>query len=133
MKVVLAPLALVLTLATAGTVAAQSTYLWEELGSGDGMTASYNPLTVKHENGVVTFLEKISYATPGELPDGRLMGYYTVKMTIDCAAKTYAHADYTAYTAAGVVVPGVADSTPAGMNAISPGGVPDDFRVKFCK
>ena len=133
MKVVLAPLALAMTLATAETVVAQSAYLWEELGSGDGLTVSYNPLSVQHENGMVTFLEKVSYATPAVLPDGQQVGYYTVKMTIDCAAKTYAHADYTAYTPAGVVVPGVADSTPAGMNAISPGGVPDDFRVKFCK
>lgn len=133
MKVILAPLALALTLMTSGTVAAQSTYLWEELGSGDGLTASYNPLSVQNENGIVTFLEKISYATPAVLPDGQQVSYYTVKMTIDCAAKTYAHADYTAYTAAGVVVPGVTDTTPAGMNAISPGGVPDAFRIKFCK
>lgn len=133
MKVVLTSLALALALVTVGSVAAQSTYLWEELGSADGLTVSYNPVSVRHENGLVTFLEKLSYATAQTLPNGQLMGYYTVRMTIDCAASTYAHADYTAYTAAGVVIPGVTDPTPAGMNAISPGGAPDAFRIKFCK
>ena len=122
----------VMLLGSAGTAAAQSAYLWEELGSGDGVTVSYNPLTVTHRNGSVTFLEKFAYDTPQQAPNGQLVSYYTVQITIDCAASTYAHADFMAYNAEGTALPDVADSTPAGMNPISPGGVPDEFKTKFC-
>ncbi|MDP1875187.1 surface-adhesin E family protein [Phenylobacterium sp.] len=119
--------------AISGSANAQSSYLWEELGSGDGLTACFNPLSVKHENGMVTFLEKISYAMPTAISGGRSMSYYTVKMTIDCAASTYQHADFIAYSADGAALTGVQDPTPSGMHPISPGGVPAAFQGKFCK
>jgi len=116
-----------------GFAAAQSAYLWEELGSGDGLTVSYNPLTVKVRDGMATFLEKVAYATPAPLPNGQAMSYYTVSMTIDCAADTYAHADFTAYGTEGSVIPNVNDPTPSGMNPIAAGGAPAAFKAKFCK
>lgn len=119
-------------LSAAGPVSAQSASLWEEFGSGDGLTVSYNPLTVRHNDGVVTFLEKVSYATPATLPNGQRVAYYTVDMTINCAANTYSHANFTTYAADGAVIPGVNDPTPAGMNAIPPGTPPAAFRTKFC-
>lgn len=128
----LASFVAVLALSVHGPVVAQSAYVWEELGSGDGMTVSYNPLTVRHNSRRVTFLEKVSYSTPQPLGDGVSQGYYTVDITIDCAANTYQHANYTAYTAEGAVIPGAADSTPAGMNPIAPGGAPSAFKAKFC-
>lgn len=127
-----AALVVILALTSAGAASAQSAYLWEELGSGDGITASYNPLSVRRSEGVVTFLEKVSYAAPATLPNGKSMGYYTVEMSIVCAADTYEHANYTAYTPAGEVIPGAVDPTPSGMNAIAPGGVPAAFKTKFC-
>ena len=123
----------VLALATAGPVIAQSAYLWEQLGTDGDLTISYNPLTVRHNNGVVTFLEKVAYGTPAPLPNGTSVSYYTVDMTIDCAASTYSHSNFTAYSAEGTVIPNVSDSTPAGMNPITPdGGAPAAFKTKFC-
>lgn len=132
MKAAVAWFAATLAIGGAGLASAQSTYLWEELGSGDGITASYNPLSVRHSEGRVTFLEKISYATPTPLSSGESLGYYTVEITIACAADTYEHANYIAYTPAGDVIAGAEDPTPAGMNAIAPGGVPAAFKNKFC-
>jgi hypothetical protein len=120
-----------LAFATVTSANAQSAYLWEELGTGDGLTVSYNPLTVRRNSGVVTFLEKVSYATPAQLPNGRAVGYYTVDMTINCAANTYSHANFTAYTTDGTVIPNVADTVPAGAHAIE-GGAPSAFKTKFC-
>jgi hypothetical protein len=133
MRTAVAALIAIATVASSGLANAQSSYLWEELGSGDGITASYNPLSVRHSEGVVTFLEKISYASPSTLSNGKSMGYYTVEMTIACAADTFEHANYPAYTPAGEVIPGVEDPTPSGMNPISPDGVPAAFKTKFCK
>ena len=127
-----APFALAGVLVLAGTAAAQSAYLWEELGSGDGLTVSYNPLTVKVQDGMATFLEKVAYDTPAALPNGQAVSYYTVQMTIDCGANTYEHADFTAYSAEGVAIPNVNDPTPPGMNAIAGGGAPAAFKAKFC-
>lgn len=129
----IASLAAVLILAAASSAAAQSSYLWEELGSSDGMTVSYNPLTVRHTDGQVSFLEKVSFASPVPISNGQKMSYYTVEMTIACAADTYAHANYTVYGGDGEVIPDVSDPTPAGMNAIAPGGAPAAFKAKFCK
>ena len=132
MNIRLVSLFAVAAMTAAGSVSAQSASLWEEFGSGDGLTISYNPLTVRHNNGVVTFLEKVSYATPPTLSNGQRVAYYTVDMTINCAASTYAHANFTTYTAEGTVIPGVTDPTPAGMNAIPPGSAPDSLKTKFC-
>lgn len=128
-----ASLAAVLILATAGAAAAQSSYLWEELGASDGMTVSYNPLTVRHTDGQVSFLEKVSFANPVPISNGQKMSYYTVEMTIACAANTYAHANYTVYGGDGEVIPNVNDPTPAGMNPIPADGAPIAFKAKFCK
>lgn len=132
MKAAVTGLVAALAMTGAGVASAQSTYLWEELGSGDGITASYNPLSVRHAEGKVSFLEKITYAPPTPLSSGKLLGYYTVEITIACAANTYEHANYTAYTPEGDVIAGVEDPTPSGMNAIAPGGVPAAFKGKFC-
>ena len=126
-------LAIISALVIGGGASAHSAYLWEELGSADGLTVSYNPLTVKVENGVATFLEKVAYATPASLPNGEAVSYYTVRMTIDCAAGTYAHADYQAYDSDGAAMTNVSDSTPPGMHPIAPGGAPAAFQAKFCK
>lgn len=117
----------------ASPAAAQSSYFWEELGSSDGMTVSYNPLTVRHTDGRVSFLEKVSFASPVPISNGKKMSYYTVEMTIACAADTYAHANYTVYDGDGDVVPNVDDPTPAGMNPIPADGAPIAFKEKFCK
>ena len=121
-----------LATATAGPVLAQSAYLWEELTSGNGMTISYNPLTVRHSNGMVTLLEKTSYDTPQPLGNGISQGYYTVDLTIDCAANTYSHANYTAYTADGAVISDATSPFPAGMMAIPTESPPEGFKMKFC-
>ena len=128
-----APFGLAGVLMLAGTASAQSAYLWEELGSGDGLTVSYNPLTVKVQDGMATFLEKVAYDTPAPLPNGQAVSYYTVQMTIDCGAATYEHADYQAYDSDGAVIANVSDSTPPGMHPIAPGGAPAAFQAKFCK
>ena len=133
MRPAAAALIAIATVASSGLASAQSSYLWEELGSSDGMTVSYNPLTVRHTDGQVSFLEKVSFASPVPISNGKKMSYYTVEMTIACAADTYAHANYTVYGGAGDVIPNVQDPTPAGMNPIPPEGAPIAFKAKFCK
>lgn len=132
MKTVLAALTSLLVLTLAGAAGAQSAYLWEELGSGGGVTASYNPLSVHHEGDLVVFLQKVSFDPPNEEVHGQKVGAYTIKQTIDCAANTFQHADYLAYSPAGVAMPQLADPTP-GANPILPGGLPALFKAKFCK
>ena len=123
MRPAAAALIAIATVASSGLASAQSSYLWEELGSSDGMTVSYNPLTVRHTDGQVSFLEKVSFASPVPISNGKKMSYYTVEMTIA----------YTVYGGDGDVIPNVQDPTPAGMNPIPPEGAPIAFKAKFCK
>ena len=105
MRLVVGSLALAAALATVGAAAAQGAYVWETVGSQDGYTLSYSPLTVSKADGVSTATIKFEGSGPGMPtdPQGKPVAWYVERMAINCAAKTYADLELTYYNSAGAV------------------------------
>ena len=118
--------------AGAGTVGAQSDYLWEQLASGDGFTISYNPLTVRREGTVVNVLEKAEFSPPFTTSNGQSASYYTSHLAIDCQANTVTRSNYMAYAPNGDAIVGATDLNPQGTVPIPPDSGPAAFKDKLC-
>jgi len=116
----------------AGTAGAQSAYLWEELASGNGVTISYNPLTVHREGTVVNVLQKAAFTPYFTTSNGQTASYYTSHLAIDCQANTVTRSNYTAYAANGEVIAGATDQNPHGTVPIPPDSGPAAFKEKLC-
>lgn len=116
----------------AGTASAQSAYLWEQLASGNGVTISYNPLSVRREGTVVNVLQKAAFSPSFTTSNGKTASYYTSHLAIDCQANTVTRSNYTAYAPNGEAIAGATDQNPQGTVPIPPDSGPAAFKAKLC-
>jgi hypothetical protein len=123
MRLMIGSLALAAALASVGAASAQGAYVWETVGSQDGYTLSYNPLTVSKADGVSTVTIKLEGTPPAVMPtdsQGKPVAWYVERMSINCAAQTYADLEMTGYNAAGDVTMSTKNAHGMVPNAQSP-------------
>lgn len=113
---------------------AQGQAAWEPIGTRNGAPASYNPATVERKGTVVTAMVK--YDGPQSMRENFAsaaipVASYQERMSIDCAAKTYAALQTTGYSSAGTQLYQFGN----GASMISTAERPDlaTLQAKVCK
>lgn len=118
MKLTASAVAGLVLAAAAGSAAAQvEAYVWKEFGSGGGVTAYYNPVTVTRADGTVTATLKQAFSPAQAMGASAPVGSAINRMTIDCAASTYTEQSRTWYDAAGNAL--ATPAPPAGAQPIT--------------
>lgn len=119
----------------AGPALAQTN--WTDVATGPSGTLSYDATSVTQSNGVVTATIKVAGATStslnATLPSGQVIhpAYYVERMSIACAASTYADLQMTSYDAQNNVLGSQANVH--GMIPVAQSSVAQAMQAKLCQ